>query len=43
MFSYRMTTNESSLIHLNSDRIDLAKLVREECILPGYASHTSHK
>lgn len=39
---YRMTTSESSLIHLNSDRIDLAKSVRTECILLGYASYISH-
>lgn len=40
MVSYRTIPNDGFLIPLNSDRTGLAKLVKEECILPGCASHT---
>jgi len=40
MASYRMIPNDSFLIPLNSDRIGLAKLVKEALILPGFVSHT---
>lgn len=40
MVSYRMILKDSFLIPQNSDRIDLTKPAKEECILPGYASYT---